>query len=199
MSLVIAHKTKQGVFVSSDKALSNDVHTLNAKHGKIVQYGPYTVGLVGCPRFLSRLVGHPSILDPLDKVSAESPFVKAQDIPRASDWAEIGKEHEHIAGAFLRNLRSNLKDTMEDGDTQQVIVVFRDKIFLIEDFEWAIEVEGGFYAVGTGAPYAVGAYEALRHKHHAMNDVDAVHRLFYGVATKHCPSVSYEHVVVRAK
>lgn len=72
-------------------------------------------------------------------------------------------DYPYMAGVFVPSLRSALSEAGLLGDKElefQMLVARDGRIYQIESDLSVLQREDGAYAIGTGAPYAIGAWTA---------------------------------------
>ena len=130
------------------------VGTLAAGTSKIAQNGKYLLGAAGDVRAINII--HHAFVPP-----TPAPSVKGK------------KLDQFITLKFIPQLRDTFEDAgyapsskdeqAEHGST--ILVVVNQTIYIIEgDYSWTSD-NNGIFAIGTGAPYALGAIQALLPKH----------------------------------
>lgn len=130
------------------------VSTLGTGTSKVSQNGKYLLGAAGDVRAIN-IIHHafvPPTPAPTVKGKKLDHFVTMKLIPALRDAFED-------AGYAAQS-----KDEQaEHGST--IIAVINNTIYIIEgDYSWTSDTSG-IYAIGTGAPYALGAIQALMPKH----------------------------------
>jgi ATP-dependent protease HslVU (ClpYQ) peptidase subunit len=129
------------------------VSTLGTGSGKIAQNGKYLLGAAGDVRALNIL--HHAFIPPAPLPTLEGKkldaFITTRFVPTLRDTFED-------AGYAP----STKDEQAEQGST--ILVVINSIIYIIEsDYSWTSE-SNGIYAIGSGAPYALGAIQALMPK-----------------------------------
>lgn len=129
------------------------VSTLGTGSSKIAQNGKYLLGAAGDVRALNIL---------------HHAFVPPAPLPNIT-----GKKlDQFITMRFVPALRDTFEDagyapSTKDEQAEQgstILVVINSVIYIIEsDYSWTSE-SNGIYAIGSGAPYALGAIQALMPK-----------------------------------
>lgn len=126
------------------------VGTLSAGTSKIAQNGKYLLGAAGDVRAIN-IIQHafsPPAPPPTYKNKKLDQYITLKFIPLLKDTFE---EHGYTA--------SSKDEPAEHGST--ILVVINNTIYIIEnDYSWTSD-NNGIYAIGTGAPYALGAIQAL--------------------------------------
>lgn len=130
------------------------VGTLAAGTSKIAQNGKYLLGAAGDVRAIN-IIHHafvPPTPSPTVKGKKLDQFITLKFIPQLRDTFEE-------AGYAP----SSKDEQAEHGST--ILVVVNQTIYIIEgDYSWTSD-NNGIFAIGTGAPYALGAIQALLPKH----------------------------------
>lgn len=129
------------------------VGTLSAGTSKIAQNGKYLLGAAGDVRAINIL--HHAFVPPTPAPSMRGKkldqFVTLKFIPALRDTFE---EAGYTA--------SSKDEPAEHGST--ILVVINGTIYIVEgDYSWTSD-SNGIYAIGSGAPYALGAIQALHPK-----------------------------------
>lgn len=126
------------------------VGTLAVGTSKIAQNGKYLLGAAGDVRAIN-ILHHafiPPTPTPATKGKKLDQFITMKFIPHLRDTFE---EAGYAA--------STKDEPSEHGST--ILVVINSTIYIIEsDYSWTSD-NNGIYAIGTGAPYALGAIQAL--------------------------------------
>lgn len=129
------------------------VGTLSVGASKIAQNGKYLLGAAGDVRAINIL--HHAFVPP-----TPTPNTKGK------------KLDQFITLKFIPQLRDTFEDfgyaaASKDEPAEQqstILVVINSTIYIIEgDYSWTSD-SNGIYAIGTGAPYALGAIQALMPK-----------------------------------
>jgi ATP-dependent protease HslVU (ClpYQ) peptidase subunit len=129
------------------------VSTLGTGSSKIAQNGKYLLGAAGDVRALNIL--HHAFVPPapLPNITGKKldQFITMRFVPALRDvFEEAGYAP------------STKDEQAEQGST--ILVVVNSVIYIIEsDYSWTSE-SNGIYAIGSGAPYALGAIQALMPK-----------------------------------
>ena len=126
------------------------VGTLSVGTSKIAQNGKYLLGAAGDVRAIN-IIHHafvPPTPAPTVKGKKLDQFITMKLVPHLKDTFED-------AGYAA----STKDEPSEHGST--ILVVVNATIYIIEgDYSWTSD-NNGIYAIGTGAPYALGAIQAL--------------------------------------
>lgn len=139
-----------------EKGNAYQYSTLGGTTSKITQNGKYLIGAAGDVRAINLLqhAFHPPTPAPTLKGKKLDAFITTKLIPAIRDCfdhhgysAPETKDSQHIA---------------EHDST--IILAINATIYIIEgDYSWTPDTNG-YYAAGTGAPYALGALTALMPK-----------------------------------
>jgi ATP-dependent protease HslVU (ClpYQ) peptidase subunit len=126
------------------------VGTLSAGTSKIAQCGKYLLGAAGDVRAIN-LLHHafvPPTPTPQTRGKKLDQFITMKFVPYLKDTFE---EAGYTA--------ASKDEPAEHGST--ILAVINSTIYIIEgDYSWTSD-NNGIYAIGTGAPYALGAIQAL--------------------------------------
>lgn len=133
------------------------VTTLGSGTSKIAQNGKYLLGAAGDVRAINIL--HHSFTPPQPAPSLKGKkldaFITNKFIPSLRAAFE-----EHGYAAPERDSSDHIAE-----HSSTVVCVVNTAIYIIEgDYSWTSDTTG-IYAIGTGAPYALGALQALLPKH----------------------------------
>lgn len=136
-----------------DSGNAYQVTTLGSGMAKVALNGKYLLGAAGDVRAINILhhVFNPPVPSPSTKGKKLDAFITNKFIPALRDCFE----KEGYATADNEN-----KTHMSEQDST-IIVVIHAVVYVIEaDYGWTSD-SNGVYALGTGAPYALGALQAL--------------------------------------
>ena len=158
MTTIVAIQGDGFAVVATDSRISSmdstgfayQISTLGVGTSKVAQNGKYLLGAAGDVRAINVL--HHAFVPP-----TPAPAVKGK------------KLDQFVTLKFIPALRDAFEDSgysaqskdepAEHGST--IIAVINTTIYVIEnDYSWTSD-SNGIYAIGTGAPYALGAIQAL--------------------------------------
>jgi ATP-dependent protease HslVU (ClpYQ) peptidase subunit len=129
------------------------VSTLGTGSSKVAQNGKYLLGAAGDVRAIN-ILHHafaPPTPAPAARGKALDQFITLKFVPALRDTFE---ESGYAP--------SSKDEQAEQGST--ILVVINATIYIIEsDYSWTSE-SNGIYSIGTGAPYSLGAVQALMPK-----------------------------------
>lgn len=125
------------------------INTLKAETSKIAVNGKYLIGTAGDLRAINLLTHTltPPICPPNLKGKKLDEFVTNKLIPAIRQMFE--------QNGYTTNEQNNNSNKAEHGS--ELLVAINQTIYLIDgDYSWFTDASG-IYAIGTGAPYALGA------------------------------------------
>ena len=126
--------------------------TLGAGSSKLAYSGKYLVGAAGDVRAINLLhhAFHPPVCAPSLRGKRLDTFITTKLIPALQKCFD---EHGYSASEDKRSHIAEHDST--------IVVAINAAIYIIEgDYSWTSDTTG-IYAIGTGAPYALGALQAL--------------------------------------
>jgi len=134
--------------IDSD-GVAYQINTLKAETSKIAVNGKYLIGTAGDLRAINLLTHTltPPICPPNLKGKKLDEFVTNKLIPAIRQMFE--------QNGYTTNEQNNNTNKAEHGS--ELLVAINQTIYLIDgDYSWFTDASG-IYAIGTGAPYALGA------------------------------------------
>lgn len=142
------------LIISYDSSVAFQKSTLGSSSAKIAANGKYLLGAAGDVRAINLL--HHAFQPPTPTAGIRGKkldsFITVKFIPALRACFD-----QH--GYSLPDARES-KDHIAQHDST-ILVVVNSTIYLIEgDYSWTSEASG-FYAAGTGSPYALGALHAI--------------------------------------
>jgi 20S proteasome alpha/beta subunit len=140
MTTVVAVETKDGVTFAADSRIS-----WYSQHDgwidKIVKNGPFTFGAAGALRAIQ-------ILE----------YAKLPEPPKTKDSKILDR---FVTKELVGSIKDAFRDVDSDADgVSDIIGAVRGRLYVFSsDGAW-VRNPDGFYAIGSGAPYALGALKA---------------------------------------
>lgn len=136
-----------------DSGIAYQITTLGNGSSKLTTNGKYILGAAGDVRAINIL--HHAFTPPQPPTNAHGKkldqFITRQFIPALRTCFE--------EQGYAKPERDSSEHLAEQGST--IIVVIHGTIYIIEgDYSWTSDTSG-IYAIGTGAPYALGALQVL--------------------------------------
>lgn len=161
MTTIIGIQGEDYTLIGTDTRISSidgdgmayQVSTLATGHSKIATTGRYLLGAAGDMRAIN-LLHHaftPPIPTPTLTGKRLDKFITLDFIPALRTcFEEHGYSQPQDSGQHIAEQGSN------------IIVSINARLYIIEnDYSWTSDTQG-IYAIGTGAPYALGAAQALK-------------------------------------
>jgi ATP-dependent protease HslVU (ClpYQ) peptidase subunit len=159
MTCIVGIEDVDGAIVGGDSNLSNsETQTLIGRsRAKVWRTGPYVIGVAGCPRDADII-----------RWQTELPDVPARDLHRHMVVGVVPALRKALkrAGRLLRaSLPSDQGQPGGDGGDAydaDIMVAIRDRVFVIHGDFQVVSLREGYYAIGSGAPVALGALYASK-------------------------------------
>ena len=164
--------------IDSD-GVAYQINTLKAETSKIAVNGKYLIGTAGDLRAINLLTHTltPPICPPNLKGKKLDEFVTNKLIPAIRQMFE--------QNGYTTNEQNNNSNKAEHGS--ELLVAINQTIYLIDgDYSWFTDASG-IYAIGTGAPYALGALHNMpEHKNASIAKKHGIKAL--ATASKYDPN-----------